>query len=65
LLGALVDRCLNRSDADGLLLHCCYRYPVRKALDSATAWGDFFFVDALMHAVGPELRLDPLQRDRG
>ena len=64
LLGALVDRCLNRGDEDGLLLHCCYRYPVRKALDSATVWGDFFFLDALLHAVEPESRLDPLQGDR-
>ena len=60
LLGALVEHCLNRGGADGLLLHCCYRYPVGKALDSATAWGDFFFLDALLHAVEPAHRLDPL-----
>jgi unsaturated chondroitin disaccharide hydrolase len=60
LLTALVEHCLNPGDEDGLLLHCCYRYPVRKALDAATAWGDFFFLDALLHAAAPERRLDPL-----
>ena len=30
------------------------------AIDSATAWGDFFLLDALVHAVEPEQRLDPL-----
>jgi unsaturated chondroitin disaccharide hydrolase len=60
LLHALVEHCQNRSDADGLLLHCCYRYATSDALDCACAWGDFFFLDALMHAVTPERRLDPL-----
>jgi unsaturated chondroitin disaccharide hydrolase len=61
LLLALVERCLNRGEDDGLLLHCCYRYPARKALDSATAWGDFFFLDALVHAAEPRLQLGPLE----
>jgi hypothetical protein len=43
-----------------MLLHCCYRQPFGKALDEATVWGDFFFLDALLHAVEPGLRLDPL-----
>ncbi len=60
LLEALVAACLNRGDADGLLLHCCYRHPVGLGLDSATAWGDFFLLDALVHAAAPDLRLDPL-----
>src|SRR5439155_14403747 len=60
LLDALIATCLNRGDEDGLLLHCCYRYPLRKAIDSATAWGDFFLLDALVNAAAPELRLDPL-----
>ena len=64
LLEALVECCLNRGDADGILLHCCSRYPVRRAIDSATVWGDFFLLDALVHAIELELRLDPLQPDR-
>ncbi len=60
LLDALVDSCLNRGPGDGLLLHCCYRHPIGLCLDSATAWGDFFLLDALVHAVEPERRLDPL-----
>ena len=58
--GALVTRCLNRGKEDGLLLHGCYRYTVGEGVDCATAWGDFFLLDALVHAVRPEARLDPL-----
>ena len=60
LLHALVATCLNRGDEDGLLLHCCYRHPLGRGLDCATAWGDFFLLDALVHAVSPERRPDPL-----
>jgi unsaturated chondroitin disaccharide hydrolase len=60
LLGALVTSCLNRGDEDGLLLHGCYRYKVGEGIDCATAWGDFFLLDALVHAVKPASRLDPL-----
>jgi unsaturated chondroitin disaccharide hydrolase len=60
LLGALVTSCLNRGDGDGLLLHGCYRYSVGEGIDCATAWGDFFLLDALVHAVEPASRLDPL-----
>ena len=45
LLGALVGSCLNRGDADGLLLHGCYRHNVGEGIDCATVWGDFFLLD--------------------
>ncbi len=61
LLEALVETCLNRGGSDGLLLHCCYRRPVGLGLDCATAWGDFFLLDALMHALEPGSRPDPLR----
>lgn len=60
LLEALVETCLNRDEGDGLLLHCCYRRPIGLGLDCATAWGDFFFLDALLGIEAPERRLDPL-----
>jgi unsaturated chondroitin disaccharide hydrolase len=60
LLGALATSCLNRGDDDGLLLHSCYRYTVGEGIDCATVWGDFFLLDALVHAVEPASRLDPL-----
>ena len=60
LIEALVATCLNRGEGDGVLLHCCYRHPMGLGLDSATAWGDFFLLDALVRAVRPELELDPL-----
>ncbi len=62
LLEALVAGCLNGGSGDGLLLHCCYRHPVGLGLDSATVWGDFFLLDALVHTVAPAARLDPLGR---
>jgi unsaturated chondroitin disaccharide hydrolase len=60
LLDALAESCLNRSKGDGVLLHCCYRRPIGLGLDCATVWGDFFFLDALLHAVEPAMRPDPL-----
>jgi unsaturated chondroitin disaccharide hydrolase len=60
LLEALVETCLNRGGSDGLLLHSCYRRPVGLGLDCATVWGDFFLLDALIHALEPESRPDPL-----
>ena len=60
LLGALARSCLNRGDGDGLLLHSCYRYNVGEGIDCATTWGDFFLLDALVHAVEPASRPDPL-----
>lgn len=59
LLRALAGSCLNRGAADGLLLHCCYRQPFSRALDEATVWGDFFLLDALIHAVDAERHVDP------
>jgi unsaturated chondroitin disaccharide hydrolase len=61
LLGDLVAACLNHGEGDGVLLHCCYRHPVGLGLDCATVWGDFFLLDALLHAIEPESRLDPLR----
>ena len=46
LLAAL-EPCLNTGDGDGILLHCAYRPRQAVGLDCATAWGDFFFLDAL------------------
>jgi unsaturated chondroitin disaccharide hydrolase len=60
LLATLAATCLNRGDGDGVLLHCCYRFPAGLALDAATVWGDFFFLDALIQAIEPQVHLDPL-----
>ena len=51
---------LKKAFEDGLLAHCCYRYPLGLGLDCATVWGDFFLLDALVQAAEPERRLDPL-----
>ena len=50
LLEALAARCLNRGDGDGILLHCAYRPSQRVGLDCASAWGDYFFLEALLGA---------------
>ena len=60
LVDALVATCLNQGDADGVLLHCCYRHPIGHGLDCATVWGDFFLLDALKRIEAPDRRLDPL-----
>lgn len=61
LLAALVQRCLNRGAGDGLLLDCCVHYPRREGIGCATAWGDYFLIDALLQAEASKLRLDPLR----
>jgi unsaturated chondroitin disaccharide hydrolase len=48
LLEALASRCLNRKETDGTLLNCAYRPKHSVGVDCATAWGDFFFLDALL-----------------
>jgi unsaturated chondroitin disaccharide hydrolase len=60
LLDALLARCVNRGTEDGLLLHCCYHVPLGEGVDGATSWGDFFLLDALVHATAPALWPDPL-----
>jgi unsaturated chondroitin disaccharide hydrolase len=60
LVDTLVATCLNPGDDDGVLLHCCYRQPIGHGLDCATAWGDFFLLDALKRIEAPDGRLDPL-----
>jgi unsaturated chondroitin disaccharide hydrolase len=57
LLEALAARCLNRGEGDGILLHCAYRPARGVGLDCASAWGDFFFVDALLGATRPRTLL--------
>jgi unsaturated chondroitin disaccharide hydrolase len=61
LFDALVATCLNPGDADGVLLHCCYRHPLGRGLDCATVWGDFFLLDALKRIEAPDERLDPFR----
>jgi unsaturated chondroitin disaccharide hydrolase len=49
-LVAALEPCLNHGEGDGILLHCAYRPRQGVGLDCATAWGDFFFLDALLRA---------------
>jgi unsaturated chondroitin disaccharide hydrolase len=55
LLEALTARCLNHGEGDGILLHCAYRPARGLALDCASAWGDFFFLDALLREGAPDV----------
>jgi unsaturated chondroitin disaccharide hydrolase len=44
--------CLNRGGGDGILVHCAYRPKQGVGLGCATAWGDFFFLEALLKGAG-------------
>ncbi len=46
--------CVNRGQSDGILLHCAYRPRQGVGLDCATAWGDYFLVEALLRGSEPE-----------
>lgn len=53
VLAALAGSCLNADDQrEGVLLHSCYSKPHGLGIDSATAWGDFYFALALALAAG-------------
>ena len=53
LLGSLADSCLDASGLeDGILQHSCYSKPHAMGVDSATAWGDYYFGLALACATG-------------
>ena len=43
-----LEPCVNRGETDGILLHCAYRPRRGVGLDCATAWGDYFFLEALL-----------------
>lgn len=54
MLEGLCDRYLARSTKQrGLLLHGCYSRPHNEGIDSATMFGDFYFVEALCKATMP------------
>lgn len=64
LLDALVARCLNRGDGDGIVLRCAYRPRAGVGLECATVWGDFFLLDALTRLVAAGARPNPLEGAR-
>lgn len=41
----------NRPDWEGILLHGVYHYHKKLGVDESTAWGDHFFVEALVKAL--------------
>jgi unsaturated chondroitin disaccharide hydrolase len=54
MLDALCDGYLARGpEHRGLLLHGCYSKPHNDGVDSATMFGDFYFVEALMRTLHP------------
>jgi unsaturated chondroitin disaccharide hydrolase len=53
LLEALCRQCLNRGERDGILVHCAYRPKHGVGRDCASAWGDYFFLDALIEEGAP------------
>jgi unsaturated chondroitin disaccharide hydrolase len=42
---------LNRPDWEGILMHGIYHYHKGLGVDESVAWGDHFFVEALVKAV--------------
>jgi unsaturated chondroitin disaccharide hydrolase len=41
----------NHSEWEGILLHGVYHYPKNLGVDESVAWGEHFFVEALVKAV--------------
>lgn len=54
------DEFAHESSHRGLLKHSCYSKPHNEGIDSATMFGDYFFVEALCRATMPGA-LQPLQ----
>jgi unsaturated chondroitin disaccharide hydrolase len=54
ILAALEERCATdaRAGQEGLLSHGCYHYPAQRGIAESTAWGDFFYLEALTRTAG-------------
>jgi len=44
---------INRPDWEGILMHGVYHLPKGLAVDESVAWGEHFFVEALVKAISP------------
>ena len=53
LEGLCRDEFAHEASHRGLLRHSCYSKPHNEGVDSATMFGDFFFVEALCRAALP------------
>jgi unsaturated chondroitin disaccharide hydrolase len=42
----------SRPEWEGILMHGVYHYPKGLAVDESVAWGEHFFVEALVKALG-------------
>lgn len=53
ILRGLTVTCLDRSGvSEGVLLHGCYNRNSNNAVDNSVTWGDYFYQQALLKAVG-------------
>lgn len=57
MLRALCETCLteNIKESNGILMHGVYSMPHNGGVDECTIWGDYYFMEALMRVLNPEL----------
>jgi unsaturated chondroitin disaccharide hydrolase len=56
---------INRPDWEGILMHGVYHLHKNLAVDESVAWGEHFFVEALVKAAGKSARSPLAGEDRG
>ena len=59
IMNSLIDNYTtkNNPEANGLLLHGTYSKPHNNGVDEMTAWGDYFYMEALHRMLDPEWEL--------
>ena len=44
-------------DSTGILMHSVYGKPQGRGIDECTAWGDYYYAEALMRIINPDFPL--------
>jgi unsaturated chondroitin disaccharide hydrolase len=57
MMEALIDKCANTGEADGLILHVTHALPQGLGIDQCAIYGDYFYMEALMRFLNPDWKM--------
>lgn len=55
ILDSLSSNYLEGKNRDGILMHGCFHKPMNIGVDESLIWGDYYFIKALMKALGERI----------
>lgn len=53
-INALIDKCENHGDADGLIIDVTHAVPFKSGIEECAVYGDYFYMEALMRYLNPD-----------